>query len=90
MPATNLSLLQLFVIMSMEKLAQGHTTVEEEEEVVMMNMQSGGSDPSSGSYESPEDEFAHLLPKKRVQKGLDDLDPDYIPEQQEYGNPRVS
>jgi hypothetical protein len=57
--------------------------VEEEEEVVMMNMQSGGSDPSSGSYESTEDELTHLLPKKRVQKGLDDLDLNYIPEQQE-------
>jgi hypothetical protein len=66
-----------------EKTAQGHTTVEEEEEAVMMNIQSGGSVPSSGSYESSEDEFAHLLPKKRVQKGLDDLNPDYIPEQQE-------
>jgi hypothetical protein len=48
----------------------------------MMNMQSGGSG-SSGSYESPEEEFTHLLPKKRVRKGLDDLDPDYIPKQQE-------
>jgi hypothetical protein len=66
-----------------EKTAQGHTTVEEEEEAAMMNIQSGGSVPSSGSYESSEDEFAHLLPKKRVQKGLDDLNPDYIPEQQE-------
>jgi hypothetical protein len=71
------------VIMLTEKTAQGHTTVEEEEEAVMMNIQSGGSVPSSGSYESSEDEFAHLLPKKRVQKGLDDLNPDYIPEQQE-------
>jgi hypothetical protein len=68
--------------MSTEKVAQGHTTVVEEKEAVMMNMQFGGSG-SSGSYESPEDKFAHLLPKKRVQKGLDDLDPDYIPEQQE-------
>jgi hypothetical protein len=66
--------------MSMEKAAQGHTMVEEEEEAVMMNMQSGGSGPSSGSYESPEDEFAHLLLKKMVRKGLDDLDPDHIPE----------
>jgi hypothetical protein len=69
--------------MLMEKVAQGHTTVEEEEGTVMMNMQSGGSGPSLGSYESLEDEFTHLLPKKRDQKGLDDLDPDYIPEQQE-------
>jgi hypothetical protein len=67
--------------MSTEKVAQGHTTVEEKEEAITMNMQSGHSDPSSGSYESPEDEFSHLLPKKRVQKGLDDLDPDYILEQ---------
>jgi hypothetical protein len=49
----------------------------------MMNMQSGGSDPSSGSYESPKDEFTHLLPKKRVRKDLYDLDPDYITKQQE-------
>jgi hypothetical protein len=63
-------------------VAQGQTTVEEEEEDVMINMQSVGSG-SLGSYESPEDEFTHLLPKKRVRKGLDDLDPDYIPEQQE-------
>jgi hypothetical protein len=83
MPARNLSLLQLSVIMSMEKVAQGHTMVEEEEEAIMMNMQSGVSDPSSGSYESFEDEFAHLLLKKRVRKGLDDLDPNYIPKQQE-------
>jgi hypothetical protein len=83
MPARNLSLLQLSVIMLTEKAAQGHNTVEEEEEAVMMNMQSGGSDPSSRSYESPKDEFAHLLPKKRVRKGLDDLKPDYIPEQQQ-------
>jgi hypothetical protein len=69
--------------MSTEKAAQGHTTVEEEEEVVMINMQFGGSGPSSGYYESPEDEFAHLLLKKRVRKGLDDLDPNYIPEHQE-------
>jgi hypothetical protein len=82
MPARNPSLLQLSVIMSTEKTAQGHTTVEEEQEVVMMNMQSGGSG-SSGSYESLEDEFTHLLLKKRVRKGLDHLDPDYIPEQQE-------
>jgi hypothetical protein len=79
MPARNLSLLQLAVIMSMENAAQGHTTIEEEEEAIMKNLQSGGS----GSYESPEDEFAHLLPKRRAQKGSDDYDPDYIPEQQE-------
>jgi hypothetical protein len=79
MLAQNLNLLQLAVIMSTENAAQGHTTVEEEEEAVMKNLQSG----SSGSYESPEDEFAHLLLKRRAQKGLDDRDPDYIFEQQE-------
>jgi hypothetical protein len=66
--------------MSTENAAQGHTTVEEEDEaIIMKNLQSGGSGSSSGSYQSPEDEFAHLLPKKKAQKGSDDRDPDYIP-----------
>jgi hypothetical protein len=69
--------------MSTENAAQGHTTVEEEEKAVIKNLQSGGSGSSSGSYHSPEDEFAHLLPKRRAHKGLDDCDPNYIPEQQE-------
>jgi hypothetical protein len=38
MPARNLSLPQLYVIMSMEKAAQGPTTVEEEQKAVLMNM----------------------------------------------------
>jgi hypothetical protein len=59
------------------------TTVEEEEKVVMRNLQSGGSGSSSGSYHSSKDEFSHLLPKRGARKGLDDRDPDYIPEQQE-------
>jgi hypothetical protein len=67
--------------MSTENAAQGHTTVEEEDGVIMKNLQSGGSGSSSGSYNSPEDEFTHLLPKKRARKGLNDRDPDYIPEQ---------
>jgi hypothetical protein len=62
MLAGNLSLLQLVVTMSTENAAQGHTTIEEEEEAVIKNLQSGGS----GSYESPEDEFTHLLSKKRA------------------------
>jgi hypothetical protein len=67
--------------MSTENAAQGHTMIEEEDEaVIMKNLQSGSS---SGSYHIPEDEFAHLLPKKRAQKGSYDRDPDYIPEQQE-------
>jgi hypothetical protein len=51
--------------MSMENAAQGHMTVEEEEEAVMKNLQSNGSGSSSVSYHSPEDEFAHLLLKRR-------------------------
>jgi hypothetical protein len=56
--------LVLAVIMSMENAAQGHTMVEEEEEAVMKNLQSGGSGSSSGTYHSPEDEFAHLFLKR--------------------------
>jgi hypothetical protein len=69
--------------MSMENAAQEDTMVEEGEEAVMKNLQSGGSGSSSGSYHSPEDEFTHLLPKRRTRKGSDDHDLDYIPEQQE-------
>jgi hypothetical protein len=79
MSAVNLSLFQLIMIMSTENVAQGYITVEEEEEAVMKNLQSGGS----GSYENPEDEFTHLLLKRRARKGSDDRDPDYIPKQQE-------
>jgi hypothetical protein len=57
--------------------------VEEEEEAVMKNLKSGDSGSSLGSYHSPEDEFTHVLSKWRAQKGSDDRDPDYIPEQQE-------
>jgi hypothetical protein len=71
------------VILSTENAAQGHTTTEEEEEAIMKNLQLGGSGSSSGSYQSPEDEFTHLLPKSGARKGSDDRDPDYIPEQQE-------
>jgi hypothetical protein len=67
------------MIMSMENAAQGHTMIEEEEETVMKNLQSGGSGSSSGSYQSPEDEFAHLLLKRGAQKGSDDYDPDHNP-----------
>jgi hypothetical protein len=67
--------------MSTKNTAQGHTAVEEEDKtIIMKNLQSGGSGSSSGSYHSPEDEFTHLLPKKRAKKGSDDRDPDYIPE----------
>jgi hypothetical protein len=48
--------------MTIENAAQGHTMVEEEDKAIMKNLQSGGSGSSSGSYHSPKDEFAHLLP----------------------------
>jgi hypothetical protein len=83
MPTGNLSLLHLTVILSTENAALGHTMLEEEEEAVIKNFQPGGSGSSSGSYHSPDDEFAHLLPKRRARKGSNDCDPDYIPEQQE-------
>jgi hypothetical protein len=50
----------------MENAAQEDTMVEEREEAVMKNLQSGGLGSSSGSYHSPEDEFTHLLPKRRT------------------------
>jgi hypothetical protein len=56
--------------MSTENVAQGHTIVEEEEEVIMKNLQSGGSGSFSGSYESPKDEFTHLLLKRRASSML--------------------
>jgi hypothetical protein len=81
MSAGNLSLLHLAVIMSTKNAALGHTIVEEEEKTVIKNLQPGGSGSTSGSYHSPKDEFAHLLLKRRAQKGSDDCDPDYIPKQ---------
>jgi hypothetical protein len=69
-----------------ENTAQGHTTIDEEEVTVAMNWQSGDSNNNgsnnSGSYESPEDELGYLLQKRGAQKGLDELDPDYIPEEE--------
>jgi hypothetical protein len=75
--------LRYAVIMSVENAAQGHTTVEEEKEAVMKNLHSSGLGSSSGSYHSPEDEFAHLLPKRENWKVSANRDPDYILEQQE-------
>jgi hypothetical protein len=71
------------VILSTENVAQRHTKIEEEEEAIMKNLQSGGLGSSLGSYHSPKEEFTHLLPKRRAQKGSTDHDADYIPEQQE-------
>jgi hypothetical protein len=71
--------------MATENAAQEHT-----EEAIVMNWQSDDSN-SDGSknngsprlWHSPEDELGHLLDKRRAQKGSDDCDLDYIPEQQE-------
>jgi hypothetical protein len=59
--------------------AQEHTMTREEEAIVR-NWRSNEAS-SVGSYHSPEDEFGHLLQKRGAQKGSDDRDPDYIPEQ---------
>jgi hypothetical protein len=50
--------------MTMENVAQGHSTIEEEETAVAMNWQSGDSNnngfDNSGSYESLKDELGYL------------------------------
>jgi hypothetical protein len=77
--------------MSTENAAQEHTTIEEEDEAtIMKNLQSGGSGSSSGSYHSPEDEFTHLLPKKRAQKVQMTVTPIIFLSSKRYSNPRVS
>jgi hypothetical protein len=69
-----------------ENAAERHTTVDEEETAVAMNWQSDDSDnngsDNSGSYETPEDELGYLLQKRGAQKGSDERDPDYIPEEE--------
>jgi hypothetical protein len=81
------------MIMLTENAAQGHTMVEEEEEAIMKDLQSVGSGSSSRSYESPEDEFAQLLPK-RVGGGLEKVQLTMtltiFLSSKRYGNPRVS
>jgi hypothetical protein len=51
-----------------------------------MNWQSGDSDNNgsnnSGSHENAEDELGHLLQKSGAQKGSNERDPDYIPEEE--------
>jgi hypothetical protein len=71
----------LAMIMVIEKVAEEHTTTKEEEAIVRSCQSDGAS--SDASYHSPKDELSHLLHKRGVQKGSDDRDPDYIPEQQE-------
>jgi hypothetical protein len=67
--------------MTTENAAQEHI-VAEEEEVIVKNWQSDDCS-SDGSYHSPEDELGHLLEKRGDQKGSDNRDPNYIPEQEE-------
>ncbi len=74
--------------MATENMVERHTTADEEHAAVAMNWQSGnfdnnGSD-NSGSYESPVDELGYLLKKRGARKGLDEWDPDYIPEEEEW------
>jgi hypothetical protein len=72
--------------MATENAAQGHTTVDEEEVTVELNWQFGDSNnngfENSGSYENLEDELDYLLQKRGPQKGSDERDPDYIPEEE--------
>jgi hypothetical protein len=72
--------------MATENAAERHTTADEEEAAVAMNWQSDDSDnngsDNSESYENPEDELSYLLQKRGAQKGLDERDPDYIPEEE--------
>jgi hypothetical protein len=75
--------------MAMENVAQEHITIEEEEAIVInwwtdgSNSDGSKNNGSPRSWHSPEDALGHLLEKRRAQKGSDDHDPDYIPEQQE-------
>jgi hypothetical protein len=66
--------------------AECHTTADEEEVIVAMNWQSGDSDKNgfdnSGSHDNPENKLEHLLQKSGAQKGSDEQDPDYIPEEE--------
>jgi hypothetical protein len=71
--------------MATKNAAERHTTADEEEAAVAMNWQSDDSDKNefdnSGSYEIIEDELGYLLQKRGARKGLDERDPNYIPEE---------
>jgi hypothetical protein len=71
----------LVVIRATENVAQEHTATEAEETIVR-NWHSDGAS-SDGSYHSTEDGLGHLLQNRGTQKGSDDRDPNYIPEQEE-------
>jgi hypothetical protein len=77
--------------MATENATEWGKTANEEEVAVAINWQSGDSDnngsdnsgsDNSGSYENPEDELGYLLQKREAQKGSDELDPDYITEEE--------
>jgi hypothetical protein len=72
--------------MATENAAQGHTTVDEEEVAVELNWQFDDSNnnrsKNSGSYENLEDKLGYLLQKRGAQKGSDEQDPNYIPEEE--------
>jgi hypothetical protein len=72
--------------MATENVAPGHTTVDEEEVIVELNWQFGdfnnNGSKNSGSYDNPEDELGYLLQKRGAQKGSDEQDRDYIPEEE--------
>ena len=72
--------------MATKNVAERHTTTDEEEVVVAMNWQSDDSDNNgsnnSRSYESLEDKLGYLLHKRGAQKGSDEWDPNYIPEEE--------
>jgi hypothetical protein len=88
MPAGNLSLLQLAVILATENASRGHTRVEKEEAIIK-NWQSDRSG-SDGLYHIPEDELGHLLEKRGGLKKVQMIVTLTIfLSSKRYGNPRV-
>jgi hypothetical protein len=72
--------------MATENATERHTTANEEETTVAMNCQSddsnnNGSD-NSGSYDSLEDKLGYYYIRGGARKGLDERDPNYIPEEE--------
>jgi hypothetical protein len=71
--------------MATENVIERHTTVHKDEATIAMNWQSSDSDnngsDNSGSYETLKDELSYLLQKRGAQKGSDEQDLNYIPEE---------
>jgi hypothetical protein len=71
--------------MATENVTQCHTAGDEEDVTTVMNWQSGDSNNNGSgnnkSYESPEVKLGYLL-LSRGQKGSEERDPDYIPEEE--------